>query len=68
VKVTGPYQPSLGIDDMQIDDIDWRSGEVIVRGKGDRHDRVPLPPDVGEALADYIKSDRKTSSRALFVT
>jgi len=68
VKVTGPYQPSLGIDDMQIDDIDWRSGEVIVRGKGNRHDRVPLPPDVGEALADYIKSDRKTSSRALFVT
>ena len=53
---------------MQIDDIDWRSGEVIVRGKGNRHDRVPLPPDVGEALADYIKSDRKTASRALFVT
>jgi site-specific recombinase XerD len=53
---------------MQIDDIDWRSGEVMVRGKGNRHDRVPLPPDVGEALADYIKSDRKTPSRALFVT
>lgn len=53
---------------MQLDDIDWRSGEVIVRGKGKRHDRVPLPPDVGEALADYIKSDRKTASRTLFVT
>jgi integrase/recombinase XerD len=53
---------------MQLDDIDWRSGEVIVRGKGNRHDRVPLPPDVGEALADYIKSDRKTASRVLFVT
>jgi integrase/recombinase XerD len=53
---------------MQLDDIDWRSGEVIVRGKGNRHDRVPLPPDVGAALADYIKSDRKTTSRALFVT
>jgi integrase/recombinase XerD len=53
---------------MQLDDIDWRSGEIIVRGKGDRHDRVPLPTDVGEALADYIKSDRKTASRALFVT
>ena len=34
---------------MQIDDIDWRSGEIIVRGKGNRHDRVPFPPDVGEA-------------------
>ncbi len=53
---------------MQLDDIDWRSGEIIVRGKGDRHDRIPLPTDVGEALADYIKSDRKTASRALFVT
>jgi Phage integrase family len=53
---------------MQLDDIDWRSGDIIVRGKGNRHDRVPLPPEVGEALADYIKSDRKTTSRALFVT
>lgn len=53
---------------MELDDIDWRSGEIIVRGKGNRHDRVPLPPDVGEALAAYIKSDRKADSRALFVT
>ena len=53
---------------MQLDDIDWRSGELIVRGKGDRHDRVPLPPDVGEALADYIRLDRVTSSRMLFVS
>ena len=53
---------------MQIDDIDWRSGEIIVRGKGARHDRLPLPPDVGEALAGYIRFDRVTTSRALFVT
>jgi integrase/recombinase XerD len=53
---------------MRIDDIDWRSGEIIVRGKGSRHDRVPLPTDVGEALADYIRLDRTTTSRALFVT
>lgn len=53
---------------MQIDDIDWRSGEIIVRGKGNRHDRLPLPPDVGEALTDYIRLDRKTTSRVLFVT
>jgi|SRR5882724_8499550 len=45
---------------MQIDDIDWRSGEVTVRGKGNRHDRVPLPPDVGEALADSYGQEIKS--------
>jgi site-specific recombinase XerD len=53
---------------MQIDDIDWRSGEIMVRGKGQRHDRVPLPHEVGEALADYIRLDRVTATRDLFVT
>jgi integrase/recombinase XerD len=52
---------------MQLDDIDWRAGEIMVRGKGDRHDRLPLPPDVGKALADYIKHDRITTSRVVFV-
>jgi site-specific recombinase XerD len=52
---------------IQIDDIDWRNGGILVRGKGESHDRVPLPPDVGEALAHYVQFERKTSSRALFV-
>lgn len=52
----------------QLDDIDWRTGELLVRGKGQRHDRMPIPPDVGEALAVYIRHDRVSSaSRALFV-
>jgi site-specific recombinase XerD len=53
---------------MQMDDVDWRAGEIIVRGKGQRHDRVPLPPDVGKAMAEYIRLDRVTTSRAIFVT
>jgi site-specific recombinase XerD len=54
---------------MQIDDIDWCAGEIMVRGKGDRHDRVPLPVDLGEAIADYLTHDRgQGESRALFVT
>jgi integrase/recombinase XerD len=53
---------------IQLDDIDWRAGELIVRGKGQRHDRVPIPPDVGEALADYIRHDRMSTSRTLFVS
>jgi integrase/recombinase XerD len=52
---------------IQLDDIDWRAGELLVRGKGQRHDRVPLPPEVGEALASYIRHDRVSTSRALFV-
>lgn len=53
---------------IRIDDIDWRKGEILVRGKGQRHDRLPLPPDVGEALAEYVRRDRVTASRLLFVT
>jgi site-specific recombinase XerD len=52
---------------MQMDDVDWRAGEIIVRGKGQRHDRVPLPAEVGEAMAEYIRRDRVTTFRAVFV-
>ena len=53
---------------IQIDDINWRDGEILIRGKGQRHDGMPLPQDVGKALVDYIHRDRVTASRALFVT
>jgi integrase/recombinase XerD len=53
---------------IQLEDVDWRAGELLVRGKGQLHDRLPLPPDVGEALAEYVRLDRRSSSsRALFV-
>ena len=53
---------------IQLDDIDWRAGELLVRGKGQRHDRVPIPPDVGEALTAYIRYDRVSTSRSIFVS
>jgi len=53
---------------IQLDDIDWRAGELIVRGKGKNNDRVPIPPEVGEALAGYIRHDRVSTSRTLFVS
>jgi len=43
---------------LRLDDIDWRAGEITVRGKGSRHERLPLPPDVGEALAAYLRDGR----------
>jgi len=47
---------------IRIDDIDWRAGELLVRGKGQLHDRLPLPKDVGEAFVNYIRRDRLTSN------
>jgi site-specific recombinase XerD len=37
---------------LQLDDLDWRQGEVVVRGKGGRVDRLPLPAEVGRVLVD----------------
>ena len=54
---------------LALDDIDWRSGEILVRGKGSRRERLPLPVDVGDALADYLRRARPLSAegRAVFV-
>ena len=43
---------------LDLDDIRWRSGEIVVRGKGDVVNRLPLLSDVGEALCAYLKHDR----------
>lgn len=53
---------------VQLDDIDWRAGTILIRGKGKRHDRMPLPKDVGKAIVDYIRHGRRGSSRTLFVS
>jgi integrase/recombinase XerD len=43
---------------LGLDDIDWRGGELAVAGKGGRTDRLPLPPDVGEAIVAYLRQAR----------
>lgn len=48
---------------LMLDDIDWRAGELVVRGKGGREDRLPLPIDVGEAIAAYLRRGRPVSDR-----
>jgi len=53
---------------IELDDIDWRAGELTVAGKGDRRERLPVPADVGQALAGYCQRGRPgTSCRALFL-
>lgn len=47
---------------VRLEHLDWRAGELIVRGKGQNHDRVPIPPDVGDALTAYIRQDRVSTS------
>lgn len=52
---------------LELDDIDWRAGELVVRGKGSVHDRLPLMQDVGEALAASLRDRPRTSSRCVFL-
>jgi integrase/recombinase XerD len=48
---------------LTLDDVDWRAGEIVVHGKGRREDRLPLPADVGEAIAGYLQRGRPESRR-----
>jgi len=53
---------------MQLGDIDWRAGTVAVRGKGRREEKMPLPPDAGEALAGYLQHARPAAAtRSVFL-
>jgi site-specific recombinase XerD len=53
---------------LGLDDINWSAGEVLIRGKSAREDRLPLVPEVGQALADYLERDRPVCScRRVFI-
>lgn len=54
---------------LRLDDIDWRAGEVTIRGKGSTTERLPLSHDVGQALADYLRDGRPPADfREVFAT
>jgi integrase len=53
---------------LQLDDLDWREGEICVCGKGGDRDRLPLASDVGEALAAYLSVCDRRGWRTVFVT
>jgi integrase/recombinase XerD len=52
---------------IQLDDVDWRAGLLLVCGKGSRQDVLPLPVDVGEALVSYPRRRPRCECRALFL-
>jgi site-specific recombinase XerD len=54
---------------LGLADIDWRAGEIIIRGKAGRVEALPLPAEVGGVLADYLTNARpRCSCSTLFVT
>ena len=54
---------------MELGDIDWRAGQITIRGKGSRLDQLPLPADAGQAIAAWLRSGRPgCSCRRVFTT
>jgi site-specific recombinase XerD len=48
---------------LRLQDIDWHAGEILVRGKASRHERLPLLADVGEAVAAYLRRGRPSRAQ-----
>jgi integrase len=54
---------------LGLDDIDWRRGELVIVGKGNRSERLPLPDEIGGAIAAYLRRGRPADAegRSVFV-
>ncbi|NCC41685.1 MAG: integrase [Gammaproteobacteria bacterium] len=53
---------------LRLEDLRWEAGEILIRGKGGQVACLPLPREVGEAIADYLLTARgKHDSRAVFL-
>jgi site-specific recombinase XerD len=52
---------------MRLEDLDWQAGEILVRGKGQRLERLPMPRDVGKALVAYLRRRPSCAAREVFV-
>ena len=53
---------------LELDDLDWHAGQLTVRGKSGQRHELPLPPDVGKALATYLQHGRpQSSNRRVFL-
>lgn len=54
---------------LELEDLDWRAGEITIRGKARRQDRLPLLPDVGDAIASYLAAaPERATTRRVFLT
>jgi integrase/recombinase XerD len=54
---------------IRLADVEWRAGQIVVRGKNARVERLPLPAEIGYAMADYVTGGRpRCACATLFVT
>jgi site-specific recombinase XerD len=54
---------------LRLEDLHWEHGEILVQGKGDQLDRLPLLQEVGESIVQYLREARGGSeSRSLFLS
>lgn len=52
---------------LRLEDVDWRAGELLIRGKGSKHERLPLPTDVGQVIANWLRRGRpRCAAREIF--
>jgi site-specific recombinase XerD len=60
---------AVEVSRLQLDDLDWRAGEITVDGTAHRCDRLRLPSDVGEAIVTHLKHrGRQRGERCVFLT
>jgi integrase/recombinase XerD len=53
---------------LELDAIDWKAGQLRVRGKSGQRSDLPLPTEVGKAIAAYLRHGRpRCSSRRVFL-
>lgn len=53
---------------LELDDIDWNAGQLRIRGKAGQRSDLPLPADVGKAIASYLRNGRpQSASRRVFL-
>jgi len=53
---------------LELEDINWNEGYLNVLGKGGQRSALPLPTDVGAAIAAYLQHGRpRSGSRRVFL-
>ena len=53
---------------LTLEDIDWDKGLVTLSGKGQQREALPLPEEVGKALAAYLRDGRPScGTRRVFI-